>query len=753
VAESSAQGRNRLVERARRCAILLLGEIKDPDSGIADRDALRSVDEKALPLGTAILLRDILGHVNDPERTAETPSFFQACETARSRWATGEDDASARIAGFLGLICLNAKLLERRLKNPDPKKQEEADSYCRELLDRPAVKAAIYAVYNPLAPRLPPRSSTIEEGDGREPSKQAVEFWKQLNPEKFTYFKAGTTSFILRCRRRKPDDQSGYFEELVLKCVLFPWNTITAIARSTADYATRYGRSATQRDEVVVHPIASTAKWVAMPYQAGDTLFEYLDVGGDRDASAAYARIRRARHVASTLVAALSQLAGEHLDLSPSNVILTTSDEARLIDLGVNHLYTRQVGIAEHDDSVYVAPEVKNGDQSADKADVYSLGIILIEALSGQAPRDGRVPDSVYEMSPVLGTTLEDLIEEHPDKRLLLMSRDTSFSFDNLDRYLQEAFATVEKEPVASESRFKRQTARYAPASRELGTQFAKWWDHRTRGKHSDASYLLFFSLIASVSWWFIAARTSLPEITDFVAELPHLPAWPTAAAVIAFAQGLMAAKYYQSILARLTVRSLPGRLAKVTELAMRSMTVVALPTTLFAVSWRPSLWPWMTALGAAAVAMTNLLTNVLANRLFELGRSARLSTMPPQDRPLPRGYEQWWWTMLIYALVIAVIAAGLQEGWMRDEGAYVFGLLVINLGIHYISKAALSGPAIRGGLARSFAAGERLRILHEDGLLDNEPWPPQFRPTRVRRGSVGRIAVAPTSNRSPIVP
>jgi serine/threonine protein kinase len=697
----------------------------------ANRNLLVSMDDEALELGSAILLRDVLGHINDPERTAESPSFFHCCERARSRWAEHEDDAAARIAGLLGLICLNVRLLERRLKNLNPEEQEAADCYCRELLDQLPVKAAIYAVYNPKAPRLPPRSSTTEEGDDREPAQRAVELWEELDPESFSYFKAGTTSFILTCHRRDADDQSGYFEKLVLKGVLFPWSTIATIARSTADYATLYGRSA-PGDEVVVNPIASTARWVVMPYLEGPTLFEYMEGAGDQDASSAHARIGRARHISETLVPALRQLGGQHLDLSPSNVILSGSAGASLIDLGVNYLYTRQVGIAEHDDSVYVAPEVKNRDQSNNKADVYSLGIILIEALSGQAPRDGRVPDSVYEMSPVLGMTLEDLIEENPDSRLLLMSRNASYSFDDLfgelRGYLKEAFESVEREPVASASRFRRLTARYAPASRELGTQFAKWRDQRAQEQHSDAAYLLLYSLVASVSWWFIAARTGLPEITDFVAELPHRPAWPTAAAVIAFAQGLMAAKYYQSILARLTVRSLPGRLARVTELAMRSMTVVALPTTLFAVSWRPSLWPWMTAIGAAAVAVTNLLTNILANRLFELGREARLSTMPPEDRPLPRGYEQWWWTMLIYAMVIAVIAVGLQEGWMQDEWAYVFGLLVINLGIHYVSKAALSGAAIRGGLARAFAAGERLRILHAGHKLDKERWPPQFR-------------------------
>jgi serine/threonine protein kinase len=755
------RGRNRLVERARRCALLLKQEINESEPADDGRESLLAMDDKALRLGTALLLREILDHINDADQTAEAPSFMLACEGARLRWAEREDEAARRISGYLGLICLNAKLLERRIKNPDPEEQRKADQYCSQLLDHPPTRMAIYSVYDPEAAPLPSRSSTTEEGDSRKPAGKAVELWKELDPDSFRYFKAGTTSCILTCHRREPENQSDFYRELVLKCVLFPWNTIATVARSTADYASLYGKKETPKVEVVVYPEASTANWVLMPFQEGSTLFDYLQLSEDDGASAPHVRIQRAQHVATALVTALGHLAAEpregqsppankHLDLSPSNVILTSSGEARLIDLGVNHLYTRQVGIAEHDDSVYVAPEVKNRGGFLLKADVYSLGIILIESLSGLVPRDGRVPDSVYEMSPVLGMTLEDLIEEDPDKRLLLLPADGDFSYDRLGNYLDEAFESVAKEPIASESRFDRRYARFAPASRELRTQYDKWQSQRKSAKNSDSSYLLFYSLLASIAWWFIAARTSVPEITDFVADFPRLPAWPTAAAVIAFGQGLLAAKYYQSILARLTVRSLPGALARVTEVTMRFMTVVALPTTLFAVIWRPSLWAWLVALGAAVAATTNFLTNVLANRLFDLGRSARLSTVPPADRPLPRGYEQWWWTMLLYALVIAVIAAGLQEGWMHDEGAYVFGLLVINIGIHYISKCVLAGPAIRGGLARSFAAGERLRIMHESGRLETEPWPPRFRQQRVRDERTGSPSPVGSAHAAP---
>jgi hypothetical protein len=117
------------------------------------------------------------------------------------------------------------------------------------------------------------------------------------------------------------------------------------------------------------------------------------------------------------------------------------------------------------------------------------------------------------------------------------------------------------------------------------------------------------------------------------------------------------------------------SKMARLTEIVMRGMTIVAVPTTVIAVMWRPELVPLI-------------------------------------RRQVPGGYEQWWWTMLMYAFVIAIIAAGLQTGWMRDAQAYVIGLLVINFAIHYASKCVVAGASVRGGLARAFATGERLSAL-----------------------------------------
>jgi hypothetical protein len=88
---------------------------------------------------------------------------------------------------------------------------------------------------------------------------------------------------------------------------------------------------------------------------------------------------------------------------------------------------------------------------------------------------------------------------------------------------------------------------------------------------------------------------------------------------------------------------------------------------------------------------------------------------------------------MLLYAVVLAVIALGLQLHCMRDTAAYLFGLTVISIGIHYLSKFVAAGAAVRGGLGRALCAGERMLLLQSRGTILDD-WP-----TRLATGRLGR--------------
>jgi serine/threonine-protein kinase len=82
-----------------------------------------------------------------------------------------------------------------------------------------------------------------------------------------------------------------------------------------------------------------------------------------------------------------------HRDLKPANVMLNPQDEPILMDFGVakmlsgtDHTATGTIiGTA-----LYMSPEQARGDRPDERSDVYSLGVMLYEMVSGRPPFDGE---------------------------------------------------------------------------------------------------------------------------------------------------------------------------------------------------------------------------------------------------------------------------------------------------------------------------------------------------------------------------
>jgi serine/threonine protein kinase/Tfp pilus assembly protein PilF len=84
-----------------------------------------------------------------------------------------------------------------------------------------------------------------------------------------------------------------------------------------------------------------------------------------------------------------------HRDLKPSNILITTEGQARLLDFGVATLLDNG-GAAGHTPlttayghaltPVYSSPELMRGDPVDAKSDIYSLGVVLFELLTGARP-------------------------------------------------------------------------------------------------------------------------------------------------------------------------------------------------------------------------------------------------------------------------------------------------------------------------------------------------------------------------------
>jgi serine/threonine-protein kinase len=83
-----------------------------------------------------------------------------------------------------------------------------------------------------------------------------------------------------------------------------------------------------------------------------------------------------------------------HRDLKPSNILVTDSAQVRLLDFGVAQLLeedeadqiplTSIYGRALTPD--YASPELLRGDPVDERSDIYSLGVLLYELLTGARP-------------------------------------------------------------------------------------------------------------------------------------------------------------------------------------------------------------------------------------------------------------------------------------------------------------------------------------------------------------------------------
>ncbi len=90
-----------------------------------------------------------------------------------------------------------------------------------------------------------------------------------------------------------------------------------------------------------------------------------------------------------------------HRDIKPSNILVTTSGHVKLLDFGIAKLIDDDVVPATATHGIftpdYAAPEQIGGGAITTATDVYGLGVLLYELLTGQRPRSSpiRKPSSI----------------------------------------------------------------------------------------------------------------------------------------------------------------------------------------------------------------------------------------------------------------------------------------------------------------------------------------------------------------------
>lgn len=197
--------------------------------------------------------------------------------------------------------------------------------------------------------------------------------------------------------------------------------------------------------------------YLVMEYIKGQTLKEYIVSNGPQTPE-------QALPIMKQLVSAISNAHYNgivHRDIKPQNILMDHDGNVKITDFGIAmalsataHTKTNSVLGTVH----YLSPEQARGGMATKKSDIYSVGIVFYELLTGKLPFSGESAVSIalkhlQEETPSIRAQFPEIPQSVENVILKATAKDASMRYQSADEMLDD-LATVLSPERANEEKF-----------------------------------------------------------------------------------------------------------------------------------------------------------------------------------------------------------------------------------------------------------------------------------------------------------
>ena len=197
--------------------------------------------------------------------------------------------------------------------------------------------------------------------------------------------------------------------------------------------------------------------YIVMELLVGETLKDYIEHNGKLSNERT---LKYASQIASALEAAHSSKI-VHRDIKPHNIVLSNNNTvAKVTDFGIAKMSSSET-IANGSQAMgsvhYFSPEQAKGGYTDEKTDIYSLGVVMYEMVTGEVPFEADTPVSVAlkqiqeepiepkEKVPTVTAALNRII-------LKAMAKKTTERYGTATELLDDIFAAINNVDIEEKS-------------------------------------------------------------------------------------------------------------------------------------------------------------------------------------------------------------------------------------------------------------------------------------------------------------